>query len=330
LTVPPDAVPGLYHLEARFYDGASPRELAISDASGRQRAALELGTISVEPSEAAALSPTAPPDPSAVALGSGLYAEGVALSGAPYTQLAHLVASFDWASQANQTGPIVPELALQSAAGQIVASAARPEADQPYPLRQLRAGERVRERLDLSLHTVPASGTYRVVLRTAPARPWAVLGAISVSVDPALARSVPLAQTRSDLFDGVIRLVGTTGPTTPVPAGSTFTVDLGWYVVGHPTAQYTVFVHLVRGLGAPLAQSDALPGGQHTGDWLPGDYVVDTHQIAVPRTLPPGQYRLIAGLYEASSGRRADVVGPSADGQTVDLGNVVIAPAPGP
>jgi hypothetical protein len=76
-----------------------------------------------------------------------------------------------------------------------------------------------------------------------------------------------------------------------------------------------------------LAQSDGIPdrGAQPTIDWAPGDDVIDTHQIAVPSTLAPGQYRIVAGLYDATTGRRAQVVGDTSDGQLVDLGTVMIA-----
>jgi len=155
-----------------------------------------------------------------------------------------------------------------------------------------------------------------------------VLGSIHVAADPNRGRPVLLAQSRAELFDGVVRLVGASVPARPVPAGSPFTISLGWSAEGHTTVRYSVFVHLVGDSGKPLAQSDGNPGGDGppTTDWNPGDYVLDERQIILPRTLPAGDYRLVAGLYEADSGRRAAVVGSSTDGQTVDLGRITIGP----
>jgi hypothetical protein len=329
LSVPKDAVPGPYHVEARFYDLTSNQTVAVSASTGT-RSMLDLGVATVLPADPATLDPAAPLDPSAIRLTDSLFVEQFQLAGQPYSQHAHLVASFVWASRAEQRAPIVPELGLQNASGQIVASIRREEADQPDPLQRLRAGERVRERLDLPLRTVSASGNYRVVLRVGADRPWTALGTAAVAVDQKPVATASFGSPRSDLFAGSIRLVGVTLPTTAIPAGSGVSVSLGWHAEDRPEISYTVFVHLVRNAGeAPLAQSDSVPedGKQPTNDWLPGDDVVDNHQIAVPAGLPPGQYRLIAGLYDATTGRRATVTGASTDGQTVDLGIVtVIAP----
>jgi hypothetical protein len=329
LSIPSDAVPGSYRVEARFYDEATGQVAAVSESTGT-RPMLDLGVATVLAADPATLEHPSPLDPGALPVADGLFIQQVQLTGQPYSQHSHLIASFVWASQAKQNGPIVPELALQDGFGQIVASIRREAADQPYPLRQLRAGERVRERLDLPLRTVSTSGDYRIVLRAGADRPWTLLGTATVAVDQKPVATAPFGSTRSDLFAGAIRLVGVTLPTVVVPAGSSFSVGLGWHAEDRSPISYTVFVHLVRNLGeAPLAQSDSIPDGgkQPTSDWLPGDDIVDTHQIAVPASLPPGQYRLIAGLYDATTGRRAQVNGASTDGQTVELGDVTtVAP----
>jgi hypothetical protein len=89
-----------------------------------------------------------------------------------------------------------------------------------------------------------------------------------------------------------------------------------------------VFVHLVAATDdRPLAQSDGLPdaGRRPTADWVVGEYVADRHDVAVPATLPPGEYRVVVGLYQAESGRRAEVVSESARAQAVELGTVRVA-----
>ena len=38
--------------------------------------------------------------------------------------------------------------------------------------------------------------------------------------------------------------------------------------------------------------------------WLPGEFIVDEHQVQLPAALPAGSYALQAGLYDAASGQR--------------------------
>jgi 4-amino-4-deoxy-L-arabinose transferase-like glycosyltransferase len=329
LPVPPDAVPGHYRKEAIFYDEASGRVLPVVDASGADQPALDLGSVTVDPVPTSALDPKAPLDASAVSVGHGLYAQMIQLSPGPYTPDSRLAASFVWVARAAPGVPVVPELAIRSLSGDIVASAKRAVDQQPYPLSRLRAGERVRERLEVALRAITQPGTYTVVLRTGPADPWTALGTIDVAVDPA--RYVPpvLGEERSDLFDGTIRLVGATLPAEPVTAGSSFSVSLGWHAERLPTAQYTVFVHLDGRSGKPLAQDDSPPDGgrRPTLDWILGEYVLDRHQIAVPDTLAPGTYPLTAGLYQTATGQRAKLVGPDAHGDEVELGSITIRPS---
>jgi hypothetical protein len=178
------------------------------------------------------------------------------------------------------------------------------------------------------LRPLVEAGTFTVVLRTSADGSWAAIGTIGIAADPSPGRAIPMAETRSDLFDGVIRLTGASVPGGPVAVGSVVTVSLGWYAESRPTVPYTVFIHVVKGSGQPFAQVDAAPDGlgRPTTDWLPGDYVENQYRIALPTTLAAGNYTLIAGLYEAETGRRAQVVGPSTDGQTIQLGTLTIGP----
>jgi hypothetical protein len=46
-----------------------------------------------------------------------------------------------------------------------------------------------------------------------------------------------------------------------------------------------------------------------TDDWLPGDWALDERTLTLPADTPPGEYRLIVGLYEADSGARLRLSG---------------------
>ncbi len=326
LAVPIDAVPDHYRMEARFYNGTNGQGWPVVDASGEKVDAIDLGTVSVIPIDASDLDRSEPLDISAVPVSPSLFVQRVQLTGGPYSPDSTLVAAFTWAAQGAHSGPVVPELAVRSPLGQIAASVKRDVADQPYRLDQLRAGERIRERLDLPLRGVDQAGTYDVVLRTGADRAWASLGKVTIAVDPTRYVRPPMVEPRSDLFGRTIRLVGTTISSGTVAPGSSFTVSLAWQAVRLPTATYTVFIHLADSTGKPLAQSDGVPGNglRPTSHWILGEYVLDEHRLTVPATAPPGDYRLMVGLYEADSGRRAEVLSPTVAGQAVDLGKVTV------
>ncbi len=73
---------------------------------------------------------------------------------------------------------------------------------------------------------------------------------------------------------------------------------------------YSVFVHLVDPDGELWAQSDGYPvaGRYPTSHWHSTDVVIpDRRTIVLPPHLPPGRYRLDAGMYLLSTGERLQV-----------------------
>jgi hypothetical protein len=110
-------------------------------------------------------------------------------------------------------------------------------------------------------------------------------------------------------------------PETPVLApatvspGDTLRVSLYWHADGPTAVPYTVFTHLVGPDGQLYGQWDNPPvrGTYPTTDWLPGEWVVDQYEIAVSPAAPPGEYRLLVGLYDPGTGARLPVLND--DGQ---------------
>lgn len=72
----------------------------------------------------------------------------------------------------------------------------------------------------------------------------------------------------------------------------------------NPTS-YTVFVHLLDGSGALVAQHDGIPadGRRPTQSWEPNEIILDIHEIAVPETavLP---LTLVVGMYDSTTVER--------------------------
>jgi hypothetical protein len=89
----------------------------------------------------------------------------------------------------------------------------------------------------------------------------------------------------------------------------TVDVTLYWRCDAVSQTDYTTFVH-VRASGGqaetPLAQKDRPPadGAYPTSLWDPGEVIRDYIQISLPSEMPPGQYEIVVGLYDFSSGQR--------------------------
>ena len=88
-------------------------------------------------------------------------------------------------------------------------------------------------------------------------------------------------------------------------SGSILLVHLTWVASSRPAGRYKVFVQLIGPDERLVAQVDAEPLGglAPTDAWQAGEVVEDRYAVAVPQRAA-GQYRLIAGMYDATTGRR--------------------------
>lgn len=93
--------------------------------------------------------------------------------------------------------------------------------------------------------------------------------------------------------------------------GGSLALTIHWKALKEMERSYTVFVQLLDSQGRLVAQEDVLAarGERPTTGWLPGEVVSDRHTLDIPEGLPAGRYALIAGLYEALSGRRLETAG---------------------
>lgn len=129
-------------------------------------------------------------------------------------------------------------------------------------------------------------------------------------------------QVQDDVrFGEIVRLVGHTIQSSP-----DVSISLVWQPTRETPVSYSVFVHAVDAAGRTVAQSDAIPAAydRPTTSWLPGEFIVDRHELGA---LPPGEYQVFVGLYEARSGVRLAPVGKGAqEDNRVTLGTVEVAP----
>lgn len=96
----------------------------------------------------------------------------------------------------------------------------------------------------------------------------------------------------------------------PARPGQNLSLTLFWQVNAPIEVDFTVFAQLVNSQNTILAQGDGKPqqGFYATPFWQPGETVVDLHPIALPANLPPGQYDILVGLYQANNGARLQIL----------------------
>jgi hypothetical protein len=85
-----------------------------------------------------------------------------------------------------------------------------------------------------------------------------------------------------------------------------------------------VFNHLVDSAGIPVAQADNWPlaGAWPPTCWEAGMEIVDRYTVPLPSDLPAGEYRLLTGMYDASSEARLR----AADGRdAIELTTVAVS-----
>jgi hypothetical protein len=91
----------------------------------------------------------------------------------------------------------------------------------------------------------------------------------------------------------------------PQPGGQ-LNLTYAWYARRRPKVIYAVFNHLMTADGELVAQADGWPqeGRMLTTQWQAGEYIEDSHTLAIPSDAPPGPYTLSVGLYDAATGER--------------------------
>ncbi len=86
-----------------------------------------------------------------------------------------------------------------------------------------------------------------------------------------------------------------------VRPGDVVQARLVWSTDATPAQSYKVFLHLLDAAGKVVAQHDGEPvgGSRPTTGWAVGEQVIDNHGVLLPPDLPPGDYTLRLGLYDA-------------------------------
>jgi hypothetical protein len=155
----------------------------------------------------------------------------------------------------------------------------------------------------LVLGSAPPAGDYRLTL---------------TSTDPRIAPLLPASEIAVSVADGPsppsrepAKLAELSWPAGSYRPGQAIPVRLTWSATG-PLPGHVVFFQLIGGDNRVWGQRDGQPldGRRAVTNWLAGERIDDRRDLLVAPDAPPGQYRLLAGLYDPATGQRATIAGP--------------------
>lgn len=300
----------------------SPVEAFGSDGSPVGRL-IPMGDVSLGPPSGLGSSPYEPTGPPLwsspeVLAGGDLLLLGASFSPGPYRPGQAARVGLTWQLAGQPPEDMAPALSLQRD-GRILATTDTPPVNGRYPIEHWAQGQTVFEYRDVR---VPAGAEGSAQLVVSVGRDRVELG--EVTIDGAtLLFDLPRSEEQASVRFGNegITLVGYDPPPGSIPSSQPFPLTLYWHLPeGQVAKDYTVFVHLLAEDGRLLAQHDEIPnGGQRpTSEWLPGEYVIDPHQLSWRENGYAGPARIVVGLYDPLTGARL-VLDDGADAYTLPL-----------
>ena len=307
------APPGVYDIVVTLFDKATLQPVTLTDsATGAPVGPTAvIGAVTV-------VNPAAPPDFApqyslAAAVAPGLNLLGYNQDRATAVPGERVLLTLFWQCDAPAACAQF-DVRLEDAAGQTARAWTLPVVGPGLAADAWPAHGRLRGQYQLPLPAGLTGGAYRFVLGQDVA-----LAPIQVTAPQRQFAPPPLAVATNAPFttaagQPVATLVGLAAPAANgqdgalpcPPAALACAVPLVWRAEAETTIDYHVFVHLVDAGGEIVAQSDAAPANwtRPTTGWLPGEYVVDTHTLTLPATLPEGRLTLRVGLYDPDTGAR--------------------------
>jgi hypothetical protein len=333
--VPVGTPPGPYDLDMVVYSPATGQSLpveigvpgaaAAGNAGAARSTSLRLATVEVGPSEQPAdlarlpVPARAPVDLGGVELVGGQVKQDAADSGSPI-DLALAWRLVGSGEARRESVRLVDAAGRDWPLGEAALGGG-------YPVERWRAGEVVVERAELTIPPGAAAGEAGLFATIWPAGAPAARVEIARLAVRARAHSFAAPAPGRPLraqFGEVASLVGVDVPQS-VARGESLALALHWQARAETPTSYSVFVHLVGADDRPVAQRDGAPGEGTlpTTGWVAGEFLRDGYALAVPAGLPPGDYRLLVGMYDPRTGQRLPVTGPAADGPDRGAGATV-------
>lgn len=161
------------------------------------------------------------------------------------------------------------------------------------------AGQILRGQYPLRLPAGLAGGTYQFVLQDD-----LPLGSLVVETPERIFDQPDFAVPVHKVFNEQASLAGYT-----VLNDSPLTIEIVWQALVEMDTGYHVFVHVLNDAGELIAQSDKQPANwtRPTTGWVPGEYIIDVHELNLPAEQTLDGLHFQVGLYDPSTKERLPV-----------------------
>jgi len=136
--------------------------------------------------------------------------------------------------------------------------------------------------------------------------------------EPPTIGELPIQRRVDEALGDDIVLLGYDAPQRTVEAGASLPLSLYWQAQRDVVTDYSVRLSLTDSAGTTVTEIDTWPvdGTYPTTGWIAGEIVHDQLDVALPATVPAGEYELRLGLVPAGADR------PVAE---LSLGDVAVA-----
>jgi hypothetical protein len=236
-----------------------------------------------------------------------------------------MLLTLGWQAQRSPQADYSMRLELVAPDGSAMTALTLPPGGEGYGTSRWTAGQVVRSQIPVRIPGRAGSGQYAWRVTLLDSR-GASVGQVTLEqiqvIAPERVFALPSVSHRTDARLGdVIDLAGFDAPER-LTAGQPLTVTLVWQAIAESDQDYKAFVHLLDADGRLVAQSDQVPVNwtRPTSGWQTGEFVSDPHTLDLKPDLPPGEYRMVVGMYAGNLQRLAVSTG----GDVVELGKIQI------
>jgi mannosyltransferase len=237
-----------------------------------------------------------------VEFAQGLVLQDVAFSSQDLSAGRPLIVGLLW--QAEKALPnLRPQLSLIQD-GVLLAAADLAPSGGRYPTSLWEVGEEVYEERELLL---PADSAGRAELLLELEDQKVSLGEMSIMAQDFNFDRPQMGRELDVQFGDVARLIGFDLAESPYSAAGTVPLTLLWESLSDEDAgDLVVFAHLLAGDGRLVGQHDGVPGqgARPVSGWVPGEFILDFHEMAFRDPAFEGMARVEVGLYDPQSGER--------------------------
>jgi hypothetical protein len=306
----PGTPPGIYDVRLLLFDQQTLQPASPLDNPARE---VVVGQLAVgRPHQPATLAELQPQYPAEAAWGP-LRLLGYNLDRAEAAPGDPFLLTLFWQAEEPPDDAYMVELILLGPQGDAVFERRLPLVRADFPSNSWQGGDtwRGQHALRLPPHLESGAHTWQLVLCSGapvcqPAGEPFELGTLLVHAPDRRFDAPHFALPVNARLDQVATLLGATLSAGDLRAGDILEVDLVWRAEQETETNLHVFLHLLGPEGTVIAQSDGEPASwtRPTTGWLAGEVIVDERQLLMPAVLAPGDYQLVAGLYEPPSGDR--------------------------